>query len=214
MKPLATYLGLLLCAISTTIALLILGSIAMAHIVDIKFLEDVACQRQQGAGPFPTVSYCFYSEEWDSATYLSVISTFYTTLITVLIALQALISWISFIVIRNSNRQEIESEIEKEIPNFFRTRDADTILRNALNENLASAAEAALKEARDYEDKAVEALQSSVYDDLIPQLAGMKAALEEMDVRVKKVQQDKNNGNAEADAEPADIPNESGRLEE
>lgn len=214
-KPAVTYFGLLLCAISTTLALLALAGLAIAHIVDIKFIKDAACQSYQATSGIPKFSYCFYSEEWDSATYLSTISTFYTTLITILIALQALISWISFIVIRNSNKQTIESEVEKELPNFFRRRDSDTILQGALNKNLVALAEDALNKARDYEDNAVEGLQSSVYNDLMPQLTGMKAAIEQIEVRVRKLQQDQSNGNDDdgVNDDALDVSEDGGKIE-
>jgi len=120
-------------------------------------------------------------------------------------------------VIRNSNKQTIESEVEKELPNFFRRRDSDTILQGALNKNLVALAEDALNKARDYEDNAVEGLQSSVYNDLMPQLTGMKAAIEQIEVRVRKLQQDQSNdddGVNDDDDDPLDVTDDGGKIEE
>ena len=187
LRPYLTFWGMLACVLTTAVVIIGLGGLFILHMVDVKFLKDVACQDFGSSSLAPKFSYCFYSSEWDDETYLAAITSFYNTLITVLIALQALISWVSFIVIRNSNKQEIESEVEKELPNFFRNKNSDAILREALKENLQREVAKTVKEGRDSEDNAIEELQQSVYDELLPQFSDLKAKIEQLDVRMRKI---------------------------
>ena len=149
LKSTLTYFGLLGCAILTSVVLLALGGLWVYHMVDVKFLGDASCSQAGGSYYLPKFTYCFYSDKWNDETYLAAISSMYTTLITVLIALQALISWVSFMVIRNSNKQVIEREVEKEIPYFFRTKDADKLLQDALKSISVDAAKRAAIELSD-----------------------------------------------------------------
>ena len=103
-------------------------------------------------------------------------------------------------VIRNSNKQEIEREIEKEIPYFFKTKDSDKIVQDALTEISASAARKAVNELRDDEDNALEALQKLIYDELQPQFSGFRGKIEELVVKVRKLE----NGDNGDEEEPED----------
>lgn len=203
-----TFWGLLACALTTTVVIIGVGGYTIMHMVDVKFLTDVACQDFGPSKYVPKFTYCFYDEEWDSETYLAAITSFYTTLITVLIALQALISWVSFIVIRNSNKQEIESEVEKELPNFFRSKNSDTVIKEALQDNMKREISKAINKQRDSEDEAFDGLQESVYNQVLPQLRDIRAEIELLEVRMEKLAHKVQNGDvAETDDEP-------GRLKE
>lgn len=203
-----TFWGLLACALTTTVVIIGVGGYTIMHMVDVKFLTDVACQDFGPSKFVPKFTYCFYDEEWDSETYLAAITSFYTTLITVLIALQALISWVSFIVIRNSNKQEIESEVEKELPNFFRNKNSDTVIKEALQDNMKREVLRVVKDRADSEDEAVDGLQDSVYNQVLPQLTDIKAEIEQLDVRMRKLARKIQNG------EVAEADDEVGRLQE
>lgn len=135
-KPAFGFVKLLLCAVITTLIILLALAFLVYCFVDLKFLEDIACQRIEGTRFSPHFSYCFYSEDWDDGTYLSAITSFYTTMITILIGAQAIVSWLSFIVIRNSNKQEIEAEIEKELPKFFENRASNDVVLNSVQSTL------------------------------------------------------------------------------
>ncbi len=86
--------------------------------------------------------------------------------------------------IRSSNKQAISEEVEREVPFFFRTKDADKLLQDTLNAISVEAAKEAMKELRKDDDKATEALQNAVYEDLKPTVEGLRGKIEELRVKV------------------------------
>jgi hypothetical protein len=89
------------------------------HLINFSFLTQTSCGED---GKF---IYCFFDKDWNSEGYLSVITSFYTTIITILIALLGAFAAFSFITIRSSALQKAEAEIEKEVNKYFSTSRAE-----------------------------------------------------------------------------------------
>lgn len=176
--------GYLLVAVLTAVVLVSLLALFAVHMVNFSFLSDAACHKIEATRFFREFTYCFYGSDWNEETYLSAVSGFYSTLVAVLVAVQALISWLAFTVIRSSNKQAISEEVEREVPFFFRTKDADKLLQDTLNAISVEAAKEAMKELRKDDDKATEALQNAVYEDLKPTVEGLRGKIEELRVKV------------------------------
>ena len=185
-KPVGIFWGYLLVAVSTAVVIVGILFVFATHIVDFSFLSDAACREVPKTRYYDSFTYCFYGSDWDEETYLAAVSGFYSTLIAVLVAVQALISWLAFTVIRSSNKQAIGEEVEKEVPYFFKTKDADRLLQAALKEISHKAAKDALNELRKEDDKSTEELQQAVYDELQPALEGVRGEMEELRVRLEE----------------------------
>lgn len=179
-KPVGIFWGYLLVAVSTAVFLVGILVVFATHIVDFSFLSDAACREVPQTRFYDSFTYCFYGTGWDEETYLAAVSGFYSTLIAVLVAVQALVSWLAFTVIRSSNKQAISEEVEKEIPYFFRTKDADPIVRDALQEISYEAARTALREIMKDDAKDIEELQRHVYEKLQPALEGLQGDVEQL----------------------------------
>lgn len=107
-------------------AVLLLAVFSGYWVLDLSFLSTASCGRDDD------YVYCFFDDVWDSATYLSVVTSFYSTVITVLIALMALVAGLAYIAIRNSYFQRGEETIEKEVVRFFKTDDGEMKIRKGL----------------------------------------------------------------------------------
>jgi hypothetical protein len=179
-KPVGIFWGYLLAAVSTAVVLVGILVVFATHIVDFSFLSDAACREAPQTRYYDSFTYCFYGTGWDEETYLAAVSGFYSTLIAVLVAVQALVSWLAFTVIRSSNKQAISEEVEKEIPYFFRTKDADPIVRDALKEISYEVARNALRDIMKDDAKDIEELQRQVYEKLLPAIEGMQGDVEQL----------------------------------
>ena len=185
-KPVGIFWGYLLVAVSTAVALVGILAVFATHIVDFSFLSDAACREVPQTRFYDSFTYCFYGTGWDEETYLAAVSGFYSTLIAVLVAVQALVSWLAFTVIRSSNKQAISEEVEKEIPYFFRTKDADPIIRDALQDISLEAAKAALQQLMKEDAKATEELQRQVYEKLVPGYEGLRGDVEQLQAEFER----------------------------
>lgn len=112
-------------AVGALVALL-LAFLAGYIYIDFSFLPAASC------GGSENYVYCFFSENWDSETYLSVVSGFYSTIITILIFLLGAVAALAFIVIRGSALQQAEEAIEKEVDRFFETSKAEEKIHEGL----------------------------------------------------------------------------------
>ncbi|WP_114011716.1 hypothetical protein [Cohaesibacter intestini] len=197
-KPVGIFWGYLLVAVSTALALVaLLFWFFATFMVDLSFLSDAACRKVSETRFYDSFTYCFYGSDWDEESYLSAISGFYSTLVAVLVAVQALISWLAFTVIRSSNKQAIGEEVEREVPYFFKTKDADRLMREALNDISYQAAKEALSNLRKDDDKSTEELQQVVYDNLQPALEGIQGEIEELRVRLDSLNDGYDDGSEE-----------------
>lgn len=120
-KEYGIYWKYLLCAVVTTVSLAMLAVLFFKMNMDVKFLSQAACQQVKVTPFSKEYTFCFYGSDWDEGTYLSSITNFYSSLVTVLIAVQGLVSALAFIVIKASNKRIIEEEVESELPKYFGT---------------------------------------------------------------------------------------------
>lgn len=102
-------------------ALVVLLSVVFVGylLIDFSFLPDASC------GGSDDYVYCFFDDKWDSETYLSVVSGFYSTIITILIFLLGTVAALAFIVIRGSAFREAEEAMEKEVDRYFESSKAE-----------------------------------------------------------------------------------------
>lgn len=97
---------------------------AAYFMLDLSFVSNASC------GSTGEAAYCFFDDKWDSDTYLSIITEFYSTVITVLIFLVGVMAAFAYVVIRGSAMQQAEEEIEREVDRYFETGKAqERILR-------------------------------------------------------------------------------------
>lgn len=83
--------------------------------IDVSFISDAQC------GDLGSTRYCFFDKDWDSSTYLSTITSFYSTLITVIVGFLAVVAAFAFLVIRSSARHHAQDAMEMEVQRFFQT---------------------------------------------------------------------------------------------
>lgn len=140
------FLGYLLCAVVTAIALLICLALAITHVVDVSFLSDAACREVSGPYILSSFTYCFYGSGWDESTYLSAVSGFYSTIIAVLVAVQALVSGLAFVFVRSTNRRAIEDEVEVQLPSFFQTIKAAEMVETVVEKVSSNAIDRAVNQ--------------------------------------------------------------------
>lgn len=91
-------------------------------------LDDGSCVEKNGG-----IS-CFIKTDktWDANEYLGIVSGFYSTIITLLIAILAIFSFVGLFVIRNSYRSMIEDAVERELPNYFEKKTNEEKLKDAV----------------------------------------------------------------------------------
>ncbi|APX17127.1 hypothetical protein BWR17_15665 [Phaeobacter inhibens] len=138
--------------VATTVAILALLAMFVVHIVDFNFMDAAACKQLSGSRFWSKHTYCFYSEEWNEETFLAAVSGFYSTLITVLIAAQAIITWFAFVVLRGSHKTAIEEEVENELPRYFDRRTGAQALTEVVAQLTKRELKAAVEKAS-YENK-------------------------------------------------------------
>ena len=97
---------------------ILIAAYAAYFFIDFSFLLEASCGNEK------EFIYCFIDEKWDSATYLSVIDGFYSTIIAVLMGLLGAVVAFAFFSIRGSALQRAEETIEKEVDRYFETEKA------------------------------------------------------------------------------------------
>ena len=107
-------------------AALLVAVFAGYIILDFSFLPAASC------GGNDDYVYCFFDKNWDSGTYLSVITEFYSTIITVLMGLLGTVAAFAFFAIRGSAFQRAEETIEKEVERYIDTDKAKDIIHRSL----------------------------------------------------------------------------------
>lgn len=83
------------------------------NFIDIDFVQNAKC------GQNGSFHYCFFDEAWDSGEYLSAITTFYGTIITILIGLLAVLATLAFLVVRTSAGHHAQEAMENEVERYF-----------------------------------------------------------------------------------------------
>jgi hypothetical protein len=95
--------------IAATLAIVL----ALYLFVDIDFVKNASC------GSKGTFHYCFFDKDWDSGEYLSAITTFYGTIITILIGFLAILATLAFLVVRVSAGHHAQEAMEGEVERYF-----------------------------------------------------------------------------------------------
>lgn len=101
-------------AIGATVVLVLVAFVGYLFL-DLSLLSSTSCGRGD------EYIYCFFDDDWDSGTYLSVITSFYSTVITVLLGLLGAVAAFTFFAIRSSAFQQAEETIANEVDRFFTT---------------------------------------------------------------------------------------------
>jgi hypothetical protein len=116
-KAIAAYifLGAIAGSFISVFAIFMIGD----PLFDISFLSEKAC------GQPNTPKFCFVDENWDSENYLSIITEFYSTIITILIGILGVVAAFAFVVIRNSAHQWAEEVAEKAVATYLETGKAE-----------------------------------------------------------------------------------------
>ncbi|WP_353297602.1 hypothetical protein [Sulfitobacter pacificus] len=157
------FFGYLLCAVVTAVVLLVCLALAITHVVDVSFLSDAACREVSGPYIFSSFTYCFYGSEWDESTYLSAVSGFYSTIIAVLVAVQALVSGLAFVFVRSTNRRAIEDEVEEQLPSYFETIKAAEMVEKVVGKVSSSAVDRAVDQKTVELQDELSALEQNFY---------------------------------------------------
>lgn len=74
----------------------------LAALLFIYFFIDISFVKNASCGSNRAFQYCFFDKAWDSGEYLSAITTFYGTIITILIGFLAILATLAFLVVRIS----------------------------------------------------------------------------------------------------------------
>lgn len=87
--------------------------LALYLFVDVDFVKNASCGNK---GAF---YYCFFDQNWDSGEYLSAITTFYGTIITILVGFLAILATLAFLVVRTSAGHHAQEAMEGEVERYF-----------------------------------------------------------------------------------------------
>ncbi len=131
--------------------------------VDIKFISSSACLREQKIFFVEGMTVCLLSDNWNDSTYLSAVTGFYSTVISLLIGILALTTWLSFAILRSSHKREIEQQVVEEVPHYLGGEAGSQILQAAISKS---------------GDKAIEALFDKKFDELHTQIRSLSIAKE------------------------------------
>lgn len=131
--------------------------------VDVEFLSDAACRRAEDSLWYGTFTYCFYGDGWNESTYISAVSGFYSTIIAVLIAIQALVSGLAFVFVRSTNRRAIEDEVEVQLPAYFGTVKAVDSMKIIVSDLSGGAIEQAITQRTAELESQLSELKESYY---------------------------------------------------
>lgn len=98
-------------------------------LTDFQFLHQDACGTYNGS------TFCVLDDRWDTETYLSTISSFYGTIITVLVGLLAFVAAFAFFAVRASALSHAEEKVSEEVHRYFTdSKVGDERIRTILDE--------------------------------------------------------------------------------
>lgn len=119
---------MLLGAMGTLITLIILALVTH-HYTDSSFLNNYFIKNTQGG-----YAVYFFDKEWDSETYLSIITNFYAFIITIIVALLGVVAAFAFFAIRGASLDKTEEVAEKEVRRFFEKATTEGRIKDFLKE--------------------------------------------------------------------------------
>lgn len=133
------------------LAALLITFLIVYHFFDFHFIENASC------GEGKALAYCFFDKQWNSSTYLSIITSFYSIVIAMLIGLLGAVAAFAFLSIRTSALRQAEGDIEKQVDIYFEQTKAEEKIQKGLKQlgnveieklgNRLEAIEIALEEA-------------------------------------------------------------------
>lgn len=98
--------------------------------VDRSFLDNHTCNSTN------SYVYCFFSEDWDSETYLATITSFYETVINLLFILITLISGFAFVFVRFNTIEHARQEVREFVPDFISSPEVAPIVDQSLSRSI------------------------------------------------------------------------------
>ena len=106
--------------------------------VDFHLLSSIDCEPLKEGRTI-----CFFDNEnkWNSDTYLSTITSFYSTIITILLAVLTLLSVVAFLVIRSSSIESAERRAEKIVEKYIGSSEFRDMLSNEVTKSVKEATE-------------------------------------------------------------------------
>lgn len=142
--------GGLLASLGTTLALYLF--------VDLDFVKNAQCGSQLG------LNYCFFDEKWDSGEYLSAITTFYGTIITILTGFLAVIATLAFLVVRTSAGHHAKEAMEGEVERYFASNAAILLMETKIGALAENAVEARTRDLAVKLETVITVLEEDGYD--------------------------------------------------
>lgn len=112
---------------TSTLFTILIFLLWLRYYVDFSFFPASACI--PGGSK---VHFCVFSDETNSEAYLSIISSFYGTIITVLMGMLALVAGLAFLTIRAQALRQSEEAIEYEVKRYFETETGRAATADAL----------------------------------------------------------------------------------
>lgn len=79
---------------------------------------------------------CYASAEWNEETYLATITSFYETIIVVLLALLTALAFFSFVIIRSDTKEWVFEGVNSQFEIFTRSTELQDRLEKATKESL------------------------------------------------------------------------------
>lgn len=136
-------------------AITILCALLIIYIfIDIDFIKNAQCS---SVGRY---NYCFFDSAWDSAEYLSTITSFYSSIITLLIGLLAVIATLAFLVIRASAKHHVQETLESEVQRYFETRAASQLIESQIESISKKLFDIAQKQMEEHQGEKITNVQS------------------------------------------------------
>ncbi len=126
--------------------------------VDVDFVNNASC------GSRGNFHYCFVDEAWDSGAYLSAITTFYGTIITILIGVLAILATLAFLVVRTSAGHHAQEAMEGEVERYFASNAAVVSIEGKLSALADSLVEQRTRELAVRLETIITALEEDGFD--------------------------------------------------
>lgn len=122
-----TFLVCFLAGVAGGVAATLAIVLSIYSFIDIDFVTNASC------GAKDNFQYCFFDEAWDSGEYLSAITTFYGTIITILIGFLAILAALAFLVVRTSAGHHAQEAMEGEVERYFASNAAVVSIEGKLS---------------------------------------------------------------------------------
>ena len=109
-------IGLVYCSMVSVITTFLAVTtiyITATHYFEYRFISDDHCYL------IGEETFCVFKGDWDNDAYISVIASFYETVITIIILLLTIVSAFAYMVVKSNISQHATEEIERLLPEYF-----------------------------------------------------------------------------------------------